>query len=337
MEESRPIQNRNSSPQDPYRTRLIATLVLIPSVPLFLLSVVALGLFYLAPAQFNRVLAYLPGESYIRTALVFAPVTLFALMVLAVLYVLDRPEIGAKDQAVSVGALGPVRMWRSVRIGLLLIVVPLVAALLVSVAAWTLSFVSPDRFDRLIDPLPGESYIRLFVRIAPLLLFGLVLVASIIVFTLRRRILGPSAAFPQGRIPGWGADRADYSRLGVIAILASTVPALLLSFAGLGLYLISPERFDRLLDRIPQEAIVRLGLVFIPITLFALVLLASLYLKKSQSDLRSRIQPEQDRLKKADLADIRATLGVWALIGGLGVSAVMGLGLLGVVLYLVFR
>ncbi|MEJ2571866.1 MAG: hypothetical protein P8Y98_15135 [Anaerolineales bacterium] len=57
--------------------RLVATLVLVPSVPMLIVSIAALALFYLAPTRFGNLIDRLPGETFIRTALVFAPATLF--------------------------------------------------------------------------------------------------------------------------------------------------------------------------------------------------------------------------------------------------------------------
>ena len=50
---------------------------------MLLASVAALALFYLAPTRFGNLIDRLPGETFIRTALVFAPATLFAIVVLA--------------------------------------------------------------------------------------------------------------------------------------------------------------------------------------------------------------------------------------------------------------
>ncbi len=76
------------------RSRVVATLVLVPAVPMLLLSIASLGLFYLAPVRFGQLISRLPGESLIRTALVFAPATLFAIVVLATLYAVEKPVQG---------------------------------------------------------------------------------------------------------------------------------------------------------------------------------------------------------------------------------------------------
>ena len=80
----------------PY-SRVLAALVLFPTVPMLMLSVSALALFYLAPSRFGALLSRLPGESIIRSALVFAPATLFAIVILALLYVLEKPSLAGEE------------------------------------------------------------------------------------------------------------------------------------------------------------------------------------------------------------------------------------------------
>ena len=154
-------------------TRLLATLVLIPTVPMLFASVAALALFYIAPVRFGNLIGRLPGETFIRTALFFAPATLFAVVVLATLYALEKPVDAAPSERI------PGRLpWPQARWAAWVTLVPVVPALLASTALLGLSFVSPGRFDRLIEPLPGERFIRPMVLPLPLLLFGIALVAT---------------------------------------------------------------------------------------------------------------------------------------------------------------
>ncbi|HKY84900.1 MAG TPA: hypothetical protein VJ160_08760, partial [Anaerolineales bacterium] len=73
-------------------SRVLAMVVLLPSALLLLISVVALAAFYTQPTRFNALLARLPGDDLIRTALIFAPATLVAVVVMAVLYANDVPK-----------------------------------------------------------------------------------------------------------------------------------------------------------------------------------------------------------------------------------------------------
>ena len=90
MEETRP-QQYGRMKQGWTSSKFVATAVLVPAVPMLLLSIASLGLFYLAPVRFGEIISRLPGKSLIRTALVFAPATLFAIVVLALLYAVEQP------------------------------------------------------------------------------------------------------------------------------------------------------------------------------------------------------------------------------------------------------
>src|SRR3989304_3450252 len=85
----------------PARTRLLAGLVLVPAIPLLAFSVFALAVFYTAPERFGAWLARLPGDTYLRTALIFAPATLLAVVVLATLYLRDSAE--GEERTTQVG------------------------------------------------------------------------------------------------------------------------------------------------------------------------------------------------------------------------------------------
>ena len=109
MSDPSPERTRASRPRRGSTTRWVAGLLLVPSVPLLLLSVAALGLFYVAPQRFGELLERLPGDQYLRSALAFAPAVLLAFVVLAILYALERPEPaegeGSRDRR-GVGAPG---------------------------------------------------------------------------------------------------------------------------------------------------------------------------------------------------------------------------------------
>ena len=301
----------------PY-TRLVATLILIPSVPMLLMSVAALALFYVAPTRFGSLIDRLPGEAFIRSALVFAPATLFAVVVLAVLYAFDRPRLG---KTVVVDA--EPRTWTYTSLVARFALAPAVLALLISTTIWALSFVSPSRFDRLITPLPGDRYLRPIVPLAPIFFFAVVLLATYLSFFSSSRRLGVTRA-------------SRPINLAVSLVLVAAAPILLVSLAALGLFYLSPARFESVIARIPHEAFVRLALTFAPAILFAVVLLAYLYLSKRRVD--DATQPtvaKQAQGRAINFQRWRSLFALWVLVGGLILTAMVVLGLLGVVIYLV--
>ena len=340
MEQTHPTAkrpDRNDAQGSASFSRAIAAVVLVPTVPMLFMSVAVLALFYAAPTRFGSLLARLPGESFIRSALVFAPVTLFAVVVLAFLYVIDRPArkaVVALKPEPAAGAIG-MRWERLVGGGVLLMAVP---ALLLSVALWALSFISPSRFVRLLEPLPGDAYLQEMVPYVPFLLFAVVIVAAIMTSSSGPR---PDVDLDAEQVAGgasrWHRGAPRLADLAVIALLISALPMFLASLAGFGLYHYAPERFERLLLKLPFDEFVRLGLAFAPVVLFAVVVLAVIYLIKPTAAMQpERVAPVERRPRTAG-SSTRSLLAVWLLIGGLALSAVMGLGLTGAAMYLVVR
>lgn len=323
-EQTRPVKPgprpRRPSGGWPY-SRVLAALVLVPAVPMLLLSVGTLLLFYLAPVRFGTLLARLPGESFIRTALVFAPATLFAIVVLAVLYAVEKPagEQGERAAPAPAAARAAAQAGRWAWRLALGIAVPL---WLFSLGLWSLSFISPTRFDRLLAPLPGDSYLRPFVPYAPWVLFALVLAAGVLAFT------RDGAA--QGQ-PGRDAGRLLRPTIG--AVLTAALPVLLGSLAALAVYWLRPETFARMIERIPFDTLVRAAMVFVPPTSFVVVVLASLYLLATR---RPGLQAAEQAPPPAHSA-LRSNVALLVLIAGLGLSAALGLGLAGSMLYLILR
>jgi hypothetical protein len=312
----------------PVYSRVLAAIVLVPAVPMLLLSVGTLLLFYLAPTRFGELLSRLPGESFIRSALVFAPATLFAIVVLAVLYAVEKPEEAARVEEVA-RAVQPARARRwNLRSIARISLAPFALAWLFSLGLWSLSFISPGRYDRLLKPLPGDAYLRSLTSIAPWILFVVVIVSALLAFTQDTSKEGSSVR----ERAGLGASTRRLVRPAVGAVLASSVPALLGSLAALGLYWLQPDRFARLLERLPFDTLVRAAMVFVPPTSFVVVVLASLYLMgASQGELSPETRPNKIRSSR------RSDLGMFVLVAGLGVSAALGLGLLGSILYLILR
>lgn len=292
--------------------RLVAGLVLLPTVPLLLLSLLALVLFYVAPSRFSDLLALLPGDRFIRSALAFAPVTLFAVVVLAVLYVLDRPPKTEAQPAIEGISISP-----GLAFGRAILVLG-VPALLLSSVAFILSFVAPGRFWAVLDPLPGERYLRVLVQAAPLLLLALVLPAAF--FVVIRRSGDQGLRDPKAGPP--------VARLAAGTMLITALPFLFASLAALGIFYLSPTRFQALMDRLSEETFVRLALIFTPFTLLTIVLLAALYFVISPgAGTAFKGEPEMER---------EAPVRVWALAAGLMVSSIVGLGLLIAIAVLVF-
>jgi hypothetical protein len=327
--------SNSQSPMDDHtdrwpKTRFVATLVLIPSVPLLLLSVAALALFYISPNRFGDLISRLPGEAFVRMALVFAPATLFAVVVLALLYAFDRPaERVARAEPDRVADV-PITLgkedgaWFYARWLARLSLAPAVLALLASTGLWALSFVSPPRFDRLMTPLPGDRYLRPLVPWAPIVFFIVVL-------------LGIYLAF-EGRSFSRGVIRSSRPvSLAVAIVLVSAAPILLFTMAALGLYYLSPTRFEQVLARLPYEEFTRLVVTFAPAALFSLVLLAILYLQKQRIGSAQSMKVNTARRMGIGHQELRSTIAVWVLVGGLILTAAVGLGLLCVVIYMIVR
>jgi hypothetical protein len=317
-------------------SRVLAALVLVPSIPMLLASAAALLLFYMAPVRFGSLISRLPGESVIRTILIFAPATLLAVVVLALLYAVDQG--GGAEAAVlpeqSVERGQPAYSAAAVRqTALTLSIIPLGAALLFSLAVWSLSFVSPGRFDRLIEPFPGERYLRAMVPVAPWLLFLAVIVVIAMITVQRERSRSErSRGWMQALLIGAG----EWARWTVSAILTFALPALGASILALGAAWLQPERVSRWIEKLPFDSLVRIGLLFAPPMLFAVVVLALLYLQTSREGVRSMADTDQTESEKVT-HPLRSFIATAGLVVGLTFTVSIGVGLLGTVAYLLLR
>jgi hypothetical protein len=327
MNETRPHRVEDPN-QRLSSTRLVATLVLIPAVPMLLLSVASLGLFYMAPVRFGELISRLPGESLIRTALVFAPATLFAIVVLAVLYAVEQPvEERVRTQ--------PRREARP--IGMILkragqwLLAPAALASILSLGVWALSFVSESRFNRLLAPLPGDSYWKPLVPYFPWVLFPITLLLAYLAFT-------PGETVELSIIKDRGRRRhRSLLDTAVSAILTFALPSLLASSVALIAYRMRPERVGAILDRLPFDTLVRLILLFAPPILFSVVVLAVLFLLGSRRERGLEMGSNKIERGKPDRSTWRASLAMGVLIAGLSLSAFLGMGSLGALLYILFR
>jgi hypothetical protein len=342
MEHTQPTARRNPEQNGesnwPF-SRVLAALVLVPSIPMLLASAAALLLFYMAPARFGNLISRLPGESLIRTILVFAPATLLAVVVLALLYAVDQgegePLVAQQKESIQPGkaAAGGYTAVAVRQTVLTLSVIPLGVALLFSLAVWSLSFVSPGRFERFIEPFPGERYLRALVPVAPWVLFMLVIVLiAFITIQHERSRSENSRRWMQDLVSGAGV----WARWAVSAILTFALPALGVSILALGAAWLRPERVSVWIEKLPFDSLVRIGLLFAPPMLFAVVVLAFLYLQSSR-DPEPRATVPGVSEDHEQTRPLRSVLATGVLIVGLTFTVSLGVGLLGTVVYLLLR
>lgn len=343
MEHTQPTARRNPEQNGesnwPF-SRVLAALVLVPSIPMLLASAAALLLFYMAPVRFGNLISRLPGESLIRTILVFAPATLLAVVVLALLYAVDQgegePLVAQQKESMQPGKAAAAGGYTAVAVrqtALTMSVIPLGVALLFSLAVWSLSFVSPGRFERFIEPFPGERYLRALVPVAPWVLFMLVIVLmAFITIQRERRRSENSRRWMQDLVSGAGV----WARWVVSAILTFALPALGVSILALGAAWLRPERVSVWIEKLPFDSLVRIGLLFAPPMLFAVVVLAFLYLQSGRDpEPRTTVPGESEDHKQA--RPLRSVLATGVLIVGLTFTVSMSVGLLGTVAYLLLR
>ncbi len=300
-----------ASPHNPSRaTRTLALLVLIPGVPMLLASVAALILFYLAPDRLTRLLARLPGQEVIRTLLFFAPVTLFAVVILAVLYAREGTRLPPVPPPAARRPL-PFTGW------LLWISVPL---LLASGVAWAARFLAPGRFQQVLEALPGTSYLQRLVSLAPSLLVAVVVV-TLLVHGIRLR---PQA---EGAAPSWSDLSLRLAKLAAVLVLLPSVPLLLLSSAGLALYYFEPDLLLGIAAKLSQATVLRLGVLVLPISLLALIFLATLTLMSMPTRPATAVQQ----------GEARRLAAVAVLVAGLMGTMATAVGVVGAVIWLLLR
>jgi len=123
----------------------------------------------------------------------------------------------------------------------------------------------------------------------------------------------------------------------VSAILTFALPALLASSAALIGYVLRPERVSSILERLPFDSLVRLILLFAPPTLFAVVVLAVLFLLGSRRERSLDVSSEPVEVGQGAMRRWRASIAMGILVAGLSLSAFLGLGSLGALLYILFR
>jgi hypothetical protein len=345
MPDHSPERTRAGRPRGGSTTRWVAGLLLLPSVPLLLLSVAALGLFYVAPERFGELLERLPGDQYLRSALAFAPAVLLAFVVLAILYALERPapaegegEAAASATAAAVAGAPPgpaaatvgtpavpaavmvrapaeaaavprpPRASPAFRVSALALLLATPAFLASAVAA-LLAFIAPGRFWQALSDLPGQSFLRAGVPLAPVALLGFLAVAGFVA--------------ARTASPGWAGGRRwltqAAARLPTATSLGLAVLLWLGSLGGLLLFQLRPELLQQLIERLTARTLFRIQLAFAPVILFAVVLLSGL----------SLIGRRAGRL--ASSQDARSSAAVAILSVGLVLTALLALALLAAV------
>lgn len=297
---------------DPSRAaRTLAVLVLIPSVPMLLASVAALSLFYLAPDRLTRLLMRLPGYEIIRTLLFFAPVTLFAVVILAVLYAREGARLPPPAPPPTAKRAPRATTW------VLWVSLPL---LLASGLAWVARFLAPGRFSQVLEALPGTSFLPRLISIAPPLLL-VVVVTTVIVHLGRHR---PPA---EGSGLLWSDPSLRLSRLAALLVLIPAVPLLLVSGVGLALYYFDPGLLLAVAAKLSQATLLRLGVLVVPVSLLALILLAILSLMSMPT-----------RPPGAAPAGGQGRLAAVALVvAGLMGTMAIAVGVMGAVIWLLLR
>jgi hypothetical protein len=293
----------------------MALFVLVPAVPLMLLSVLALAAFYLKPDRFTALLERLPGTEFLRVALIFAPATLFGVVLLAALYALEPAAARPVEQVRLKRAGMPVpRLLASVTLAVSL---PL---LLLSAGGWVLSFVAPGRFALLTEPLPGTDLLKSALPYLPFVFLVISIGAVLVLARGTRR--GPLRA-------------PDVTRWSVRLIMLAALPLLALTLGGLVLFYAQPEWGEQLVGKLGVMAFVKLVLVFGPAILIALVVLASLYLARP----RIPAGPQGEPVAQARDAPQAHRVGwsSWAFAAALAASSMMALGVTLTVIYLLLR
>jgi hypothetical protein len=303
--------------------RVAATLLLIPSVPMLLASIGALALFYAAPTRFGRLIERLPGDEFIRSALVFAPATLFAVVVLAVLYARQIPRPAARPATIP--AFGD--PWQLAASVCLLISI---TGLLISSAILALAFAAPARFEQFIEPLPGTRYLNWLVRLAPPAFLGL-LVSSTLFLLVRR-----GAASTRAVGLDWSRLPVRAARLAVGVTLAISTPLLVVSLGALLVYRLSPVRILAAIHHVPLETLIRLGMIFSPAILLALVILTMIYLRATSGSRMVNVQVSTPS-HSGRPNPLRATVAAGVLLSGLMFTSALILGAVGAAAYLLVR
>lgn len=290
----------------------MASLVLVPAVPLLALSIFALAVFYTAPERFGAWLARLPGDTYLRTALIFAPASLLAVVVLATLYLRDSAENA--ERTMQVGT----RLARAARLSLI-VTGPLFALVGALRAA---AYLDARRVEGWLEALPATTYLTRALEMAPLAMALAVGVGVLLGYApVGVHHEPPPREVAVGPRP-W--TRARMGRLAAELVLALAAPALLLSLLGLALQWLAPDRLARWLEPLPGDTYLRLLVTMAPAGLLAVILIAVLYLLGPLDPARTQPVRVADRGGLRFPAARRSDLAMIVLVAGLVLAVAAG-------------
>jgi hypothetical protein len=145
--------------------RRVARLVFIFAVPALLFSTAVWALDFVAPSRFNRLVGSLQNQPLLRPLVNLVPPVLLIIVLVTAFLTFSSPQARRKGEML--------------RIAVSAVLVAAVPALLASLAALLLSYFSPARFERMMDRLPFEEFVRVVLAFAPVVLLGVVLLASL--------------------------------------------------------------------------------------------------------------------------------------------------------------
>jgi hypothetical protein len=165
----------------------------------------------------------------------------------------------------------------------------------------------------------------------PWLLFPLTLLLAYLAFS-----TGTTGEAPSMK-SGVYMRRRSLLDTAVSTLLAFALPSLMASSVVLIAYRLRPERIGDILERIPFDSLVRMILLFAPPTFLSVVILAVLFLFGSKRERDVEKQMEQVDDQKLGAQPWRASLATGVLVVGLSLSAFLGLGSLGALLYILLR
>jgi hypothetical protein len=270
-------------------------------------------------------LARLPGEAAIRTVLIFAPVTLLAIIILAVLYAVEKPSEEVTRPAIAQrGGETTIFAWmtnpRLNRIGWwgFWITIPLALGF---VALRSAAFLSPSKFENFLGRLPAGSLFQLMAQVGPFLVLVLFAGALLLIVSTREE---PASLQPLRR---W-FERVGPIRMAISLVLAYSLPLLLMSVLAVVAFFLRPNRMLALIERLSDEVILRFGLVFISVSLFIVVVLAILFLAKQGLESREMNLGEVSATAERSLWGSLQRVFSWLLVGGLAIAGATLFGII---------
>jgi hypothetical protein len=298
---------------------------------MLLISGSALALFYASPERFSNFLARLPGEAAIRTVMIFAPASLVAIIVLALLYAVDpgTKEITRPQPSVRLSPK-PAPIDRStkekrVNTGFWILALSIPSFLFI-VSMRSAGFLSPERFSNVLGRIPGGSLIELIIGPGFLILLLLALLGALLFSGGREQVEAGERRFVH-KVRDWIGNIGP-ERLAVGTVLLFSIPMLVISLLALSSFFLRPTRVLGLLTQLPKEVILRLGLLFAPSSLFIVVVLAVLFLpRRLIAEVSSMSSLDSSKSTFDRIFQYLTASGSWIFLGGLTVALAVIMGL----------